>query len=598
MKTNKTSLYGKIVNFFRSKLVKNITISILIAFSVLFMFMLDDGNSIREQYLGFLENNFISKALEFFGISRFNIMLSAWLVFITVVFIIVVLVIANIFSEKFATAKSEANEKRFKSYAAAYRHYSLMFYIPVILLIAAVIFVTYMLGGYDGINLTTIDVFKNLLLAVLICLGFLLLIPITIIIAYLVIRAIIYVVSFILSIFVNVVRDINGPVENTPVSDNTAKVIHTPNGDAVVENKENIFLPLTLIDEEGEQKTIVDDQVKLEELALRFQSFAINNFKIYYELPVIRSYIAGLSAWRWIILEGLSGTGKSMFPRMFAEFTKCPAKFSPVQATWRDKTDLLGFYSEFSGTFKTTDFLRNLYSASYTDKINQMVLDEINISRIEYYFADFLSILEYPSNEWKIQVYDPKVGETLPAKLENGYISIPENTWFIGTANTDDSTFTITDKVYDRAIVIDFDEKFTPIESDYNSEPLNISSEGLLKLFEQAKNNEVYKLTKEDIDKFAQICEFVKDVFEVRFGNRIMVQIESFVPVYTALGGTKEQALDFMFARKILRKLGNAYQDYVKEELARLSKLIDSIYGKGVFTETEKLIAKITKRLV
>ena len=86
--------------------------------------------------------------------------------------------------------------------------------------------------------------------------------------------------------------------------------------------------------------------------------------------------------------------------------------------------------------------------------------------------------------------------------------------------------------------------------------------------------------------------------FDVRFGNRIMVQIEKFVPVYVALGGTKEEALDFMFARKILRKLHGAYEDYVKDELIKLTKLINQTYGKGVFKETERLIAKIIKRLV
>ena len=95
-----------------------------------------------------------------------------------------------------------------------------------------------------------------------------------------------------------------------------------------------------------------------------------------------------------------------------------------------------------------------------------------------------------------------------------------------------------------------------------------------------------------------KICDFTKDAFDIRFGNRIMVQIEEFVPVYVALGGTKEEALDFMFARKILRKLIGAYEDYIKDELINLTKLINELYGKGVFKETERLIAKITKRLV
>ena len=90
----------------------------------------------------------------------------------------------------------------------------------------------------------------------------------------------------------------------------------------------------------------------------------------------------------------------------------------------------------------------------------------------------------------------------------------------------------------------------------------------------------------------------MKDSFNVSFGNRIMVQIESFVPIYVALGGSKEEALDFMFARKILRKVDGMFEDFVKDELINLNRLLATLYGKGVFKESEKLIAKFTKRLV
>ena len=63
-----------------------------------------------------------------------------------------------------------------------------------------------------------------------------------------------------------------------------------------------------------------------------------------------------------------------------------------------------------------------------------MVLDEMNLSRVEYYFADFLSVLEYPSDSWKINLMQLKSNVVPPKKLEDGMIVIPENTWFFGTA--------------------------------------------------------------------------------------------------------------------------------------------------------------------
>ena len=90
----------------------------------------------------------------------------------------------------------------------------------------------------------------------------------------------------------------------------------------------------------------------------------------------------------------------------------------------------------------------------------------------------------------------------------------------------------------------------------------------------------------------------MRDAFDIRFGNRIMVQINQFVPVYVALGGSKEEALDFMFSSKVMRKLNGMFEDYVKDELVSLQKLLADTYGKGVFVETERIIAKILKRLV
>lgn len=614
----RTSLYAKLVNFFKSKVIRCLTASILLVCSILCMFMLDKSNAIRDEYLAFLNDNFISSLMQLLNIKRYNITYGAWLLFFCIALVVLILIIGSLFSKKMVDDKAEKNQKKFNTYASARKLYLILYYGFLLLVAAAVIFVFAMLGGFEYLTSYDTNIYVSLLYAVLLCFGFLLLIPITVFLVYFLIFIIAFVVSFFISRITGLVQDINASEElNSQIKEELLQEarrkaglksepmpisVASPQSSGTQENKttsnKDIFLPLTLVDQNATDNTTINTQITLNELALRFQSFAANNHKIYYELPTIRSYIAGFAASRLIILEGLSGTGKSMFPRMFAEFTGSKASFTPVQATWRDKTDLLGFYSEFSKNFKTTDFLKELYSASYTDKVNEMVLDEVNLSRIEYYFADFLSILEYPEEDWKIKIYDPEINQQLPAKLENGYISIPNNTWFIGTANTDDSTFTITDKVYDRAIVIDFSEKFSPINTTYNSDAIQISSEGLKALFDEAQNNEAYKLSRNDLDKFATLCTFVKDAFDIKFGNRIMVQIEDFVPVYVALGGTKEEALDFMFARKILRKLNGAYQDYVKEELVKLKKLIDTAYGKGVFKETEALIAKISKRLV
>ena len=363
-----------------------------------------------------------------------------------------------------------------------------------------------------------------------------------------------------------------------------------------------VFPALKRIDEKYADGTAVPtfekQNVTLAEIVKRFRAYLCKQ-KLYFDEKTLRNFIGGLSVSRLLILEGLSGTGKSTLPRLFSEFVGNKVFYSPVQATWRDRTDLVGYYSEFTQEYKETDFLKRLYEANFkNEEINMMVLDEMNISRIEYYFADFLSILEYPSPDWLIQVMQLKDGQEAPSKFIDGNVQIPTNTWFIGTANTDDSTFTISDKVYDRAIVLDFLRVNEPFTMDYNTDEIHISSEELLDLFKQAQADEANRLNDEERAKFKQLCNFVLDTFNVTFGNRIMNQIENFVPVYVALGGTKTEALDFIFSRKVMRKLQGKYDEYVKDGLTKMVRFINGLYGKDQLPYTEESIVELRKKLI
>ena len=582
-----SSAYRKLVNLFKSRVVRGIIVMAMLCLAILGMFMLDETNFIREQYLPFLESNFMMDAMALLKISRFNIMVNAWILFFVFLLIAFIMTIGNMFS--YVATKNSANKAKA----------TVKYYLSLLLVCAVLIFVAYMLGAFDTFDRGTAGLFMNLIYSLIICLTVIIGVPVILVIVY-------YILKLVALFLTGVYKTIKLFFNDVAREEKDYRLVREREEQAQEQEityasdiaPEKVFPSLVKIDNTPVNKVENPEEIDLENLCLQFQAYASVNHQIYYELPLIRSFIAGLATSRLIILEGLSGTGKSMLPRMFASFTNSNAFFAPVQATWRDKTDVLGFYSEFSKTFKATPFLENLYSASYSDKTNVMVLDEMNLSRIEYYFADFLSVMEYPPEDWKIRVYDPQNNQKLPKMLEGGCVSVPTNTYFVGTANTDDSTFTIADKVYDRAIVIDFDEKIKPIKTTHNSDSVNITAEGLQTLFDSAINDEKKRLSDKELNKFLKICDFMKDAFDVKFGNRIMVQIENFVPVYVAMGGTKEEALDFMFARKILRKVDGRYEDFVKDELANLTKLINTLYGKNVFTQTEAMIAKFTKRLV
>ena len=402
-----------------------------------------------------------------------------------------------------------------------------------------------------------------------------------------------------------------------------------------IDESGEIFPGLKLIDKKYEEKGYLTlaDLPEESEYTLRgfvegLQSYLANVEKLYYELPMLRSFVAGMATSKLIILEGLSGTGKSSLPREFSgyvdntkyisreEYLKKDAEgksrpkntltfFASVQATWRDRTDVLGFYNDFSHVFKETETLKRLYESSYTpEKFNFIVLDEMNLSRVEYYFADFLSVMEHTDHdEWKISLMPSLDPADAPKKFYSksgqveGQIVIPENTWFIGTANKDDSTFTITDKVYDRASVLEFNDKNIPPVTTAPYDPIKITPVQLEALFRKAQEKPENCLTAEDTQKFVRLTEFVYEKFEINFGNRIQGQIDKFVPVYVELGGTKEEALDVMFCRKVLHKLEGRFEDYIKDGLNALRTKIDEIYGTGVFVDTERSIDFMLKKL-
>ncbi len=364
---------------------------------------------------------------------------------------------------------------------------------------------------------------------------------------------------------------------------------------------EKVFPGLVSIDvkyEGFEIEKVESDDISLDELCVRFRNYLAKVEKLYYELDTIRFFISGLATSHFMILEGLSGTGKSSLPRYFAKFVKANVLFVPVQATWRDKTNLLGYFNDFSKTYSETEFLQALYEASYNkDQINIFVLDEMNISRIEYYFADFLSVLEFPKEDWKLKLMQLPYEFIPPVKLEGGFVQIPENSYFIGTANKDDSTFTITDKVYDRAITIDFDDKNVPFTVTEDVQPISLSHSKLSSLFNTALSNQSYHMNESDFAKFNEITDYINEEFSITFGNRILNQITNLVPVFVACGGTKEDALDFLLSRKVISKIEGRFEDYVKDALKGLLELINKTYGTSVLKRSEKTIKMLMRRL-
>ena len=335
-----------------------------------------------------------------------------------------------------------------------------------------------------------------------------------------------------------------------------------------------------------------EDQVTLPALVDRFISFAASQLHLYYNHKTIRTFIAGLATSKIIILEGISGTGKTSLPYAMGKFFKNPAAICSVQPSWRDRAEMIGYFNEFTKKFNETDFLKALYETLYREDLNFIVLDEMNLARIEYYFAEFLSIMEMPNvDEWLIDIV-PDSWSTDPKYLIDGKILVPQNVWFIGTANRDDSTYTITDKVYDRAISIEMNHRADYIDVPY-TEPINMTYEYFDQLCKTGQENN--PISAKSLDKLTKLDEFVTAKFKITFGNRILKQIKLFVPAYVACGGDEIEGLDYIVVRKIFRKFETLNIAFLKDEIAQLITLLDKLFGKGAFAESIAYLQELVK---
>ena len=330
----------------------------------------------------------------------------------------------------------------------------------------------------------------------------------------------------------------------------------------------------------------------LEELVEHFRNFAASKLHLYYTTEMIRLFISGLSCTRLVILQGISGTGKTSLAYAWGKFIKNDAIIASVQPSWRDRTELFGYFNEFTKKFNETDVLKGLYKANYTDDVYVTVLDEMNIARVEYYFAEMLSILEMPSrDEWIIELV-PSTWDSDPKLLTNGKLQIPGNMWYIGTINNDDSTFAVTDKVYDRAMPIDINDKGQVFEPE-DRDSLDINSSYLESLFEAAKAKN--KLSEEMEKKVEDMDNYVIKHFRIAFGNRIVKQMRDFVATFIECGGTEIDAVDYFIARKIFRKFEQLNIAYIRDEIDDFVKWLDQTFGKEHFNECKDYLLRLKK---
>ncbi|MBS0017814.1 MAG: AAA family ATPase, partial [Arthrospira sp. SH-MAG29] len=287
-----------------------------------------------------------------------------------------------------------------------------------------------------------------------------------------------------------------------------------------------------------------------------------------------------------VVLAGISGTGKSELPQRYADFIGAQCLTLAVQPRWDSPQDLQGFYNYIEKKFKPTDLMRGLYQYNHDNQMQNRIvivlLDEMNLARVEYYFSDFLSKLESRrSGDTYLEI---DLG-SLPLREEERRLRIPEEFLFVGTMNEDETTQTLSDKVLDRANVLTFGkpENLRLREDSKNSNPVNKPS-GYLD-YEKFKawrrrpqvNSPVVRKVKEDLDRANNVMEKIGHPFAHRVYQAITQYVVNYPGVSEVNSAEFRYALADQFGQKLLPKLRGLMIDDYHEELEEMKQLIEGL---------------------
>ncbi len=380
------------------------------------------------------------------------------------------------------------------------------------------------------------------------------------------------------------------------ISELTGEELETLNGDeeADGDSGEVRFLKLTQLDEEWAdyQPPEYDNDITLPEFCDRFRLFACSRLGLYYDIAMIRRFVSAFASTRLIVLQGISGTGKTSLAYAFGKYVSNDSVITPVQPSWRDRSELFGYFNEFTKKYNETELLRAMYEANYNENVYLVILDEMNIARVEYYFAEMLSILEMPRrDEWIVDLV-PSQWKNDPKQLVKGKFTVPPNMWYCGTINNDDSTFAVTDKVYDRAMPINIDNKGVAFEAP-DTPPVVINYHHFEDILNKAKADN--PISDDLLNKLALVDDYVIAHFRVAFGNRIMKQIKDYVPAYVGTGGKEIDGLDYILARKVLRKFEALNLSYIRDEIDGLIAYMDELFGEENMGECKDYLLMLKK---
>ena len=319
----------------------------------------------------------------------------------------------------------------------------------------------------------------------------------------------------------------------------------------------------------------------------RFDSFGLD-----YPDRILRAFHTSMKVndtTQMAVLAGISGTGKSQLPRQYAAGMGIGFLQVPVQPRWDSPQDLMGFYNYIEGRFRPTDMARALYALdeqnnddAVQDKMLMVLLDEMNLARVEYYFSDFLSRLESRPDRGKEGEKNLRKDAEIELEIPNSPVRVfpGYNLLFAGTMNEDESTQSLSDKVVDRANVMRFGapKKLVRVSAQGKAEPEKALSRATWDKWCQRPLQPADRSRGEaQVDAMLALMQD----FGKPFGHRLGRSIISYVAAYPELEGGGERistALADQIEMRLLPKLRGVDVEDKGQQFDQLRKLA-SDYG-------------------
>ncbi|WP_202978637.1 restriction endonuclease [Helicobacter pylori] len=383
------------------------------------------------------------------------------------------------------------------------------------------------------------------------------------------------------------------------------------------ENLKNMYVGVE--DFEKRQKNIKEQIVKtnpkvlgapsneVEELAfLERIEKGMQEFNVFYPkrlLYMFHTALKSASLSPLSVLSGVSGTGKSELPKLYAHFGGLNFLSIAVQPTWDSPESLMGYFNAIENKFDATEFLRFFIQTTLSNNeepyglkeaMNIVLLDEMNLAHIELYFAEFLSKLEIKrSKETNISI---KLGTGLTWELPLG-----DNLLFVGTMNEDESTKMLSDKVLDRAFCLNFErpkeliskqQKPLPSNGEYlKVETFNrwINKKG----DQEAKLEGKYKKLTEEINERLSACRR-------SIGHRVWQSMSAYMHNHPLVlhASDKDKALEFAYEECLVLKIFPKLRGVQTRNNQHLTKIQDLLKDFSVSSDFKQAMENDSKEFV